>query len=574
MLLAIRPSVHDTHVVLLVSAVLGAVLLTTSVWQLVTGAAKFARDHGTQTEARTLYTFAMNLAFSLFCLLLALPLLSALRSSHCRRLSRLWLVWRCGNILFGLANLAFLAASLALDSSAYVYGSTPFSFMPNDFYRLPEERAYFAATGVVCIVCACFPTRSIRMRIALLFLRLPSRSSRASPIGGAGGTTTWLEISTLRLAERGALDGTKVDPGNEVRATIPCNRPSLDPFVTSSSYSSAPAPPVDWDECPSGLSQEVTLAKDAPILGVGGFGCVYAGEWRGLRVAVKQLQILAPDNLRRFRREADLMTALEGHRHICACIGSCLLKGKPAIILELHEGGTLERALAIGAARYEASVCAEYSLTTTIHQPSDEDPSMRPLRSVAAPLRRFDARWQLGVQLASGLAHLHHHQIFHRDIKPSNILLDGTMRHAVLCDFGISRRMDVAATTSDSQSGTWRYMAPEALWVQYRPAADVYSFALLLWSLAYAKECFSEYDGLQVIVLLQGDPHMYTLRPPLSPPPDVDADPEAPHAAAVAANIWEGIKTKLQDCWHGDAARRPVMNDVAEWLTALDIGAA
>ena len=67
---------------------------------------------------------------------------------------------------------------------------------------------------------------------------------------------------------------------------------------------------------------------------------------------------------------------------------------------------------------------------------------------------------------------------------------------------------------------------------------------------------------------------MYTLRPPLSPPPGADADPEAPHAAAVAADRWEGIKTKLQDCWHGDAARRPEMKDVAEWLTALDVSAA
>lgn len=565
MLLAIRPSVHDTRVVLLVSAVLGVVLLTMSLWQLVTGAAKFAHVLGEQPEARTLYTFAMNVAFSLFCLLLALPLLSTLRSSHCRRLSRLWLVWRCGNILFGMANLAFLAASLALDSSAYVNGSTPFSFMPNDFYRLPEERAYFATTGAVCIFCACFPTRSIRMNFALLSLKSPSRSSRASSIGG-GGTTTWLEFSVPRLAERRAFGGVKVDPGNELRATIPCKRPSLDPFVTSSIYSSAPAPPVEWTECPSGLSQEVALVKDAPILGVGGFGYVYVGEWRGQRVAVKQLQSSAPDHLRHFRREADVMTALEGHRHLCVCIGSCLVEGKPAIILELHEGGTLERALAIGAARYEAS-CDDDWLTTTIHQLSDEGPSMRPLRSVAAPLRRFDARWQLGVQLASGLAHLHHHQILHRDIKPANVLLDGAMRHPVLCDFGISRRMDVATTPSNShQAGTWRYMAPEVILGPYRPAADVYSFALLLWSLAYAKECFSEYDGLQIVKLLQGDPHMYTLRPPLSPPPGADADPEAQHAAAVAANRWEGIKTKLQDCWHGDAAQRPAMKDVAEWL--------
>ena len=37
-------------------------------------------------------------------------------------------------------------------------------------------------------------------------------------------------------------------------------------------------------------------------------------------------------------------------------------------------------------------------------------------------------------------------------------------------------------------------------------------------------------------------------------------------AAEVAADRWEEVKTKLQECWHGDAARRPLMKDVASWL--------
>jgi len=109
-------------------------------------------------------------------------------------------------------------------------------------------------------------------------------------------------------------------------------------------------------------------------------------------------------------------------------------------------------------------------------------------------------------------------------------------------------------------------MAPEVVWERHSAAADVYSFALLLWTLAYAKRCFGEYKNyMQLVVLMQEDP--YATRPPLLPPPCTDADPEAPHTAEMAASGWEEIKTLLQRCWHGDAARRPVMRDVAACLS-------
>ena len=249
--------------------------------------------------------------------------------------------------------------------------------------------------------------------------------------------------------------------------------------------------------------------------------------------------------MRLFRREAKLLLSIDPHPHLCACFGSCVVEGRPSIILELHEGGTLEKALDIPQCdpQYDKSLC-----------------------SIAAPLRRFDARWQLAPQLASALAHLHRLDILHCDVKPANVLLDAAMGHAVLSDFGIARRMSPSSSSNSPsrvvENGTQRYMAPEVVWDLYTTAADVYSFALLLWTLAYAERCFSSLNGLAVMVSLQANPDM---RPPLLPPPRTDEGSDQP-AVEVPADRWREIMTIVQDCWQTDKARRPAMKDVVAWL--------
>lgn len=596
MLLVIRPSMKDTRVVLLTSAVGCAMLLTYGLGILVTGVSKFVLVLSTRPpdwgklpeflesiryeDIRMQSEFATSVTHFVFCLLLGLPLLRNVTTIQRqaepspgiarRRLSRLWLVWRGGNSAYALANFALLAASHILDSSAYFGGYTPYSFMPGDYYRLPEERAAFARMGAVCILCACLPTRRARLRFAL-------RSFRSRPTSGTvANTTTWLQFSMPRSSSIEASMGpTGSQQLNAQGIPLEAFRGSSIDAQSNLASAGPTGPFVEWTERPAGLATEVTLAPNAPILGVGGFGVVYAAEWRGQRVAAKQLCKTSAGDLRLFRREAELVTTLEAHPHLCACIGSCLLEGKPAIILEFHEGGSLENALGINHGGDGASVSADASASVShatkighaspTAQSSTVSSPPQPSCSIAAPLRRFDARWQLGIQLASALAHLHHHQILHRDIKPENVLLDGTMRHAVLSDFGIARRM--SGTPSIDEGGTWRYMAPELVWERHSAAADVYSFALLLWTLAYAKRCFGEYKNyMQLVVIMQEDP--YATRPPLLPPPCTDADPEAPHTAEMAATSgWEEIKTLLQDCWHGDAARRPVMRDVVACLS-------
>jgi serine/threonine protein kinase/tetratricopeptide (TPR) repeat protein len=82
------------------------------------------------------------------------------------------------------------------------------------------------------------------------------------------------------------------------------------------------------------------------------------------------------------------------------------------------------------------------------------------------------------VQVARGLATLHARGLTHRDVKPSNIRVAADGR-VVLLDFGL-------VVDSDSHTvvaGTPPYMAPEVLEGKITPAADMFSFGVILHEL-------------------------------------------------------------------------------------------
>ena len=69
--------------------------------------------------------------------------------------------------------------------------------------------------------------------------------------------------------------------------------------------------------------------------------------------------------------------------------------------------------------------------------------------------------------------------VLHRDIKPQNIFVsdNGTYK---LGDFGIAKAVE--KTTRGTQTGTYKYMAPEVYHNEpYGPRADIYSLGLVLY---------------------------------------------------------------------------------------------
>ncbi|XP_029943820.1 receptor-interacting serine/threonine-protein kinase 3 isoform X2 [Salarias fasciatus] len=104
--------------------------------------------------------------------------------------------------------------------------------------------------------------------------------------------------------------------------------------------------------------------------------------------------------------------------------------------------------------------------------------------------------FRLAHQVALGINFLHSRTrtILHLDLKPSNVLLDCSL-NAKLTDFGLARiynsMSQASKRDSENPMGTINYMPPEAFRsLSYTPtkATDIYSYGILLWSIATGKQ--------------------------------------------------------------------------------------
>ncbi|KAH8045166.1 protein kinase [Aureococcus anophagefferens] len=141
-----------------------------------------------------------------------------------------------------------------------------------------------------------------------------------------------------------------------------------------------------------------------------------------------------------------------------------------------------------------------------------------------------DVALALADGVANGMAHLHGLGLLHRDLKPANVLLDAS-GVAKVSDFGlccVSGHEDGATIERHAHTGvtgTLRWMAPEVLCDRpYSFAADVYSFAILLWQLlAWHGSPFDEFgQNVPFFAVSVAEKHH---RPALKPCEDRGAPP-------------------------------------------------
>ena len=177
---------------------------------------------------------------------------------------------------------------------------------------------------------------------------------------------------------------------------------------------------------------EVILSERS--LGVGAWGNVYEGTFRGCQVAVKQIHdlILSPHNRRLFEREMSIASRCR-HPHLLQFIGATNDDGSPLFITELLDTD-LRNVLSQRALHHEEVVC-------------------------------------IALDVAKGLNYLHLNKpfpIIHRDISSSNVLLwrrDDCWR-AKLSDYGAANFMRQYMT---SNPGARIYAAPESQTSQQSP---------------------------------------------------------------------------------------------------------
>ena len=108
-------------------------------------------------------------------------------------------------------------------------------------------------------------------------------------------------------------------------------------------------------------------------------------------------------------------------------------------------------------------------------------------------------------QVASALAHAHHHHIVHLDVKPENVLL--TEGNALVADFGIGKAVcDVCehgdVTMAETVVGTPAYMSPEQTMAEPVDArSDVYGLACVVYEMLTGVPSFKGASAQATILL-------------------------------------------------------------------------
>jgi serine/threonine protein kinase len=243
------------------------------------------------------------------------------------------------------------------------------------------------------------------------------------------------------------------------------------------------------------------------LIGAGGMGEVYRARDTRLdrTVAIKILppQLRqSPELQARFEREARLVSQL-AHPNICTLHDVGRQDTVDFLVMEYVEGESL-------AARLERG---------------------------RVP---FTQALQIGIDIASALAHAHRHGIVHRDLKPSNVML--TKTGAKLLDFGIAKaHAGPASFGSDSSLstpnprfqapdapkltvtgtilGTVQYMAPEQ--VEGRAAdarADIFALGGVIYEILTGRKAFQGQTQASIIgAILRDDPPPISSSQPVSP---------------------------------------------------------
>lgn len=341
------------------------------------------------------------------------------------------------------------------------------------------------------------------------------------------------------------------DFADEIRQTLPAIV-ALEQFKICQRSSSSPAQSIDLQ---LGETDQLGDFRIVQELGRGGMGVVFEAEQKtlGRRVAVKvfpRKKLTDQVDLDRFHREAKTAAGLH-HTNIVQVFGFGQQDDLHYYVMQRIVGIPLDQ-LSQPSVKEPRSTRATHcreavspsSPTLTLR--AGETDTERALPKVSATdLEEFDphsattfdweshaighgrSEWQavadIGIQVASALAHAHAQGVLHRDIKPSNLLLDaqGTVW---VTDFGLATIMEAEQRDQPGEiAGTLRFMAPEHIGGKQDARSDVYSLGLTLYELLTKRPAFGDASRTSLVAKIIAG----RIVPPRVLRPAIPADLEA-----------------------------------------------
>ncbi|KAG0241044.1 hypothetical protein BGW41_006381 [Actinomortierella wolfii] len=250
------------------------------------------------------------------------------------------------------------------------------------------------------------------------------------------------------------------------------------------------------------------------LIGRGGYGSVFHAYWETQKAAIKichvsQEEAKEDDSV---QQEIELLKGLR-NKHVIQYYGTTYHDNKLVLAMEYAEGGSLERAI-----------------------------------------RNRQLEWpdkkRIALEIARGLAYIHHKRVIHRDLKNMNVLLTRYME-AKICDFGMAIIKSASISKSSGATtlkGTYRWMAPELFTKRprYTTKSDMYAFGMVMWEMAAnCTKPFSDQLDTNVVITLVKDGEREDL------PDDTPLD----------------YRQWVERCWLHDPAMRPEACDmiIEEW---------
>jgi len=137
-----------------------------------------------------------------------------------------------------------------------------------------------------------------------------------------------------------------------------------------------------------------------------------------------------------------------------------------------------------------------------------EGGSLDALLSDKSKVLSKEANIKLIQGIASGMKHLHDHNIIHRDLAARNILLEKE-RNPKISDFGLARLVGVGSKKGSTKGETGvpiRWMAPEALKTkEYSVASDIWSFGIVVWEIHARRLPHDKFSDIEIGVKIMND---------------------------------------------------------------------